>query len=362
MHVTRTHTEHGRQQDLDGPRIGYSGQHAANWTVPHKIMQWPCIYHHLETTRPAFTPDLRAICQEGTRWFVERTRWTDESTSAMSDLLSISSITGEGSRSTQPLSSLLQRLGAAAVERYVQSYFRTFNTLRPILDQAGFVRDTQPRALQLEDSDGANIDRVLLLLVIALGQVAYEGITGPPIIPSAKRKSGFRGGCALSSPENEVFDEALQRWVTVPSVPSLERVQALLLQATYHETSARHWDFWKCAAAASDSCKSLIQHQDTDWATPEGEMLKRVYWACVLDEGYYHHDLDLPFTGIFALQDEVPLPSFIRETPSLDGAAAGNVDYSMSFFKFLATISLKRIDDQIHDTVHKSKWQVPYVN
>jgi hypothetical protein len=347
--------EHASQQDFDGPSIGDFRRHAENWTVPHKIMRWPCIYHHLHSRRPAFLSDLRAICQEGSQWFVEQTRSTDQSTSALGSLLSISTLTSEGAGLTPSLSSQLLRLGATPVQRYIESYFRTFNTLRPILDRAVFVSDTQPRALHQGVSSEDSIDSVLLLLVIALGQVAYEGITGPPIGPSQKGVSGFRGGCALLSPGKEAFDEALRRWTSISSLPALERVQALLLQATYHETSARHWDFWKCAAAASASCECLLRQRNIDWATHKGEMLKRAYWACVLDEGYYHHDLDLPLTGIFAFQDEVPLPAFIPRTENVEGTAAEDVDYSVSFFQFLATISLKQIVDRVHDTVHKSK-------
>jgi hypothetical protein len=156
-------------------------------------------------------------------------------------------------------------------------------------------------------------------------------------------------------PGNAAFDEASRRWALIPTLPTLERVQTLLLQATYYESSARHWDFWRCAAAASASCTLLIQQRDTDWATRAAEMLKRAYWSCVLDEGYYHHDLDLPLTVIFALQDEVPLLIIHPVPKSPHGEVIEDLDYLVSSSHFLATISLKRIVDQIHETVHKSK-------
>jgi hypothetical protein len=343
------------QQGLDRPHIDSLGHNAVDWTVPHKIMQWPHIYRHFVSRRPTFTSDLQAICQEGTRWFVERTKLADQSTSALGNLFSVSAITSETPRPIRSLCCQLSQLGATPVQQYVDTYFRTFNTLRPILDHAVFVEDTQPQALEQTGSDESAIESVLLLLVIALGKVAHEGITGPPIVSPGDRMSGFRGGCALLPPGNEAFDEALRRWNLIPSPPTLERVQALLLQATYYESSARHWDFWKCAAAASASCRLLIQQRDTDWATHAGEMLKRAYWSCVLDEGYYHHDLDLPLTGIFALQDEVPLPIIFRVSKSSHDEVVEDSFYSASSIHFLATISLKRIVDQIHETVHKSK-------
>jgi hypothetical protein len=84
-------------------------------------------------------------------------------------------------------------------------------------------------------------------------------------------------------------------------------------------------------------------------------MLKRAYWSCVLNEGYYHHDLDIPLTGICALQDEVLLPIIFPVPRNAHSEAIKDSDYSVSSIHFLATISLKRIVDQIHKTVHKIK-------
>jgi hypothetical protein len=83
-------------------------------------------------------------------------------------------------------------------------------------------------------------------------------------------------------------------------------------------------------------------------------MLKRAYWACVLDEGYYHHDLDLPETGIFAFQDEVPLPSFVRDIDEPITTGIESVECPKAYLHFLALISLKRLVDRIHDVVNES--------
>jgi hypothetical protein len=344
--------DHIAQQQSRTPATSKSAPCAEDWTVPHKIVNWPSVSRHLCARRPEFESDLRAISQEGSRWFVEQTRTTDEATSVLGGLLSISSISdGEGSRST---SSLLRQLSTLPVQQCIESYFRTFNTLRPILDPVAFEEQIQARVLRNESGCEDGVEIVLYLLVIALGQVAYEGITGPTIGSTQRRESGFRGGCALLAPGSDVFEEALRRWYFVPPLSTVQRVQTLLLQAVYYETSARHWDFWKCTAAASATCESVIRQRAIDWATHEGEMLKRAYWTCVIDEGYYHYDLDLPQTGIFDFQDEVPLPTFTPGTGAASSVADASVDYSMSFFQFLATISLKRIIDRILDTVHKS--------
>jgi hypothetical protein len=339
-----------QQQYLHSPESNDSDRRAEDWTVPHKIVNWPCVSRHLCARGSEVESDLKAISQEGSRWFVEQTERTDQATSALGSLLSISSISGKNSRSA----SCLDRLGAVSVQRYIESYFRTFNTLRPILDSVAFREDVESRVLRNATEVKDDIAFVLYLLVVALGHVAHEGITGASIASTQGRESGFRGGCALLSPGSEVFDEALRRWFLLSSTPTLQRVQILLLQATYYETSARHSDFWKCTAAASAACESLVKQETVEWATHQGEMLKRVYWTCVIDEGYYHHDLDLPHTNIFDYQDEVPLPSFTHRTYGSKDTADERIDYSMSYFQFLATISLKRIVDCIQDTVHKS--------
>jgi hypothetical protein len=190
---------------------------------------------------------------------------------------------------------------------------------------------------------------VLLLLVIALGQVAYEGTAGVPIESFAKRSSGIRGGTASSSPGTSCFDEAIRRWGL-----TLLNIHALILQATIYEASARHWDFWRCTVAASSACEQLIKERNIDWSTLAGDMLRRAYWACVLDEGYFHHDLDLPGTGIFALQDEVPLPSFVRDIDEPVSPGAEAADSPKAYLHFLASTSLKRLVDRIHDAVHES--------
>jgi hypothetical protein len=128
----------------------------------------------------------------------------------------------------------------------------------------------------------------------------------------------------------------------------------LLLQASFYESSARHWDFWKCAVAASTACEHLTKERRFNWSTLDGEMLKRAYWACVLDEGYYHHDLDLPETGIFAFQDDVLLPSFVPGIDEPMTAYTESPGSPIAYFQFLALTSLKRLVDRIHDVVHKS--------
>jgi hypothetical protein len=182
----------------------------------------------------------------------------------------------------------------------------------------------------------------------------YEGSEGVPIESFTRRSSGIRGGTALRSPGAICFDEALRRWDLLPSSISLLSVQVLLLKGVFYESTARHWDFWQCAVAASASCEYLVKKRSLGWSTTNGEMLKRAYWTCVLDEGYYHHDLDGPQTGLLELQDDVPLPIFNRDIDQPTTTFAETAESAKAYLHFLALISLKRLVDRIHEVVHKS--------
>jgi hypothetical protein len=324
------------------------GDDHAHFTVPHKVLNWPMINHRLNTRGAQFVEDLRDISSRGSPWFVELSKKTSP--------LSVSTSHARfhtPTSATSPTIRLLHQYGEVAIKGYLEAYFRTFNKIRPILDQAFFVKETELQLAQVISSD-RDTEAVLLLLVIALGQVVYEGTAGVPIESFTKRSSGIRGGTALQPPGAVCFEESLRRWALVPVSTSLLAVQVLLLQASFYESSARHWDFWRSAAAASAVCERLIKQHSFHWKTSNGEMLKRAYWACVLDEGYYHQDLDLPETGILALQDDVPLPSFFRaiDEPIITGIEA--IDSPKAYHNFLALISLKRLVDRIHDVVHES--------
>ena len=203
----------------------------------------------------------------------------------------------------------------------------------------------------------AGVDIVLLLLVIALGHVTYEGSSGAPIESFTRRAFGLRGGDVLISPGSTCFDQALQQWSLISDSPSsLKKAQAFLLQATYYETSARHRDFLRFAVAASAVCRTLVDSRLVMWCSMEGGMLKRAYRSSVLDEGYYHYELDLPETGIFFLQDQVPLPSFTNDFDSTVGVGVQTGERPLAYLQFLASISLKKIFDHIHHFVRESKF------
>lgn len=332
------HERFGRAQKKDEEHL----------TVPHKVLNWPMINHHLNTQGAEFAEDLRDISSQGSPWFAELSKRTSPPSVPLPQTSA-----DMPTSATSTTSRLLHQHGEVAIKGYLEAYFRTFNKIRPILDQNYLIKEAELQLAQAVSSD-RDTEAVLLLLVIALGQVVYEGSAGAPIESFTKRSSGIRGGTAVLSPGAACFEEASRRWSLVMDSTSLLAVQVLLLQATYYESSARHWDFWRSVVAASAMCERLIRQRSFHWETTNGEMLKRAYWACTLDEGYFHHDLDLPRTGIEAFQDNVPLPSFWRDIDEPTIAGIDAVDSPKAYLHFLASISLKRLVDRIHDVVHES--------
>ena len=206
---------------------------------------------------------------------------------------------------------------------------------------------------------------VLALLVMALGRVAVEGVSGSPISAHNDRPSGFRGGSSDNPPGRDLFNEARRRLGFIATQCTLENVQIMLLQATYYQSTARHLDFWRTTLAASEACQVLIRCHGIHWPSANGDLVKRAHWTCVLFEQLFHIELDLPQSQIHTLEDEIPLPHF-QETqdqqkdltaPVTTGAAAGGERGSYEHH-FLAMISLCRLIWRIHREIHACEHNV----
>ncbi|KAK5127930.1 hypothetical protein LTR85_005047 [Meristemomyces frigidus] len=345
------HAKDKPQEFSSGPRQRY--QHL---TVPHKIMLWPSIYIHLISSDISAASDLQYILQEGTPWVIKR-ELSKHPEPLRSDIgLPCFSVTGPGGASNSRSSNVaFPTLTPAQIQEYSDAYFNTFNVLYPLLNRESFMNEVVARLLREGYGDG-DIGSVLALLVFALGQVAIEGVFERPISIVDGQPSGFRGGSIDQPPGLGLFNEARRRLGFVATQCSLQNVQIMLLQATYYESTARHLDFWRSTVAASMACQVLIRCQTTDWASTEGDLIKRAYWTCILTEDLYHFDLDLPQTGIHTMEDEVPLPYFNDEQgpgTSPTGIAAATLERNNHRYHFLAMIALRRLIARIHGVVHE---------
>lgn len=325
-------------------------------TVPHKVLLWPSIHAFVaNATVRAVSSDMQHISELGTPWLI-RQEMAKHPLPLPCGLGPSSSVPNRHLGDCNAYESPPPLLTAAQVQKYTDAYFDTFGVLYPILDQDKFIAEVAARVLREGYRDGDS-DAVLALTVFALGQLAIEGTFGEPISDQAGVSSGFRGGSADIPPGIELFSEARRRLGFVVTSCTLENIQILLLQGTYYEGTAWHLEYWRCVVAASTVCQMLIRSQNIDWSSPYGIMMMQAYWACVLSEDLFHLDLDLPQTGIHALEDYVPLP-YLQNVPDQEHRSLHDGDSkSHSEYHFLAMISLRRLITRIHDVVHGCKYQ-----
>lgn len=88
-------------------------------------------------------------------------------------------------------------------------YFDTFNILFPLLERGEFYAQNLPKALTGPESTNYHV--ILTLLIMALGEMSYEGVFGPPISSYEGRSSGIKGGTVDLPPGYMFFDQARQR-------------------------------------------------------------------------------------------------------------------------------------------------------
>jgi hypothetical protein len=115
------------------------------------------------------------------------------------------------------------------IEDLCDTFFRSFHTIYPILDRRHFYSDTLPEAYSssFDQNDGC---AALVLLVLALGAVAKDGVSGNPILEeSTGRSTGVRGGTPERPPGLAFMNEATRRLGGVITTYDLNMLQCFIL-------------------------------------------------------------------------------------------------------------------------------------
>lgn len=105
---------------------------------------------------------------------------------------------------------------------------------------------------------------------------------------------------------------------------------------------------------ASLICQVLAQEPTRSWTTLAGDLLRRAFWACVLDEDLFHLDLDLPRTNVGDLIDRVRLPKFSEALVPAGGGEGDRPQNPLAFY-FLAKVGLQRVIARIHQAIQHCK-------
>jgi hypothetical protein len=195
-------------------------------TVAYKVLLWPSIYLHILNSGIAVASDLQYVLQEGTPWFIhlelqkhpKPLPWdTDMRTYPMP------SSTGE-------MRAGFIGLTPENMRRMCDAYFSTFNILFPILDRQMFLEDILEPVLR-HGFAGCDPQSCLVLLVLALGQTAIDGVYGSPISIVEGNPSGLRGGTSERPPGLNLFNEARRCMGFIMHQCTLENVQIHLLES-----------------------------------------------------------------------------------------------------------------------------------
>jgi hypothetical protein len=115
------------------------------------------------------------------------------------------------------------------IENLCEAFFGSFHAMYPILDRRHFYSDTLPEAYSgsFDQDDGCS---TLVLLVLALGAVAQEGVSGKPILEeSTGRSTGIKGGSPQRPPGLAFWNEASRRLGGMISQYDLNMLQCFIL-------------------------------------------------------------------------------------------------------------------------------------
>ena len=121
-------------------------------------------------------------------------------------------------------------LSSENIREYSATYFDTYNPLFPILDPWTYFSETLPQIMR-EGIGDSNIESIIVLLVVALGQCALGRSSGVSLVAETGRRSGSQDGGSGSSPGLETFNEAQKRMGLEITHYTLEHVQMFSLAA-----------------------------------------------------------------------------------------------------------------------------------
>lgn len=213
-----------------------------NWTFSPVSLDTPSSMpysHKIEARKLLAWPAVRTLLQgdllqiptwdgenDGGEKWLTRISIECESSLPTGEFLDFDSVSSSPS---QPWESGPIRLTKVVIEDLCEAFFHSFHAMYPILDRGHFYADTLPEACSssFDDDDGCS---TLVLLVLALGAVAQEGVSGKPILEeSTGRSTGIRGGSSQRPPGLAFWNEACRRLGGMISHYDINMLQSFIL-------------------------------------------------------------------------------------------------------------------------------------
>jgi hypothetical protein len=197
----------------------------SNRIEARKLLAWPAIQTLLHDDLVQI-PAWDGASEGGEKWLT-RISMESESPLPVDEPLDFKLI--GGSPSSNVWGARQVYLTKAMIDDLCEAFFRSFHSMCPILDRRHFYSDTLPEAYSssFDQKDGC---ATLVLLVLALGAVAKEGVSGNPILEeSTGRSTGIRGGTPERPPGLAFWNEANRRLGGVISTYDLNTIQCFIL-------------------------------------------------------------------------------------------------------------------------------------
>lgn len=228
--ITRSGIEmrSSQRQALEGDEYKKKNPYA-HFTSPHKLLVWPSIYVYMADKSLDVEGELQQILVRGSSWFIQKELEKHSILSSKCDLESVA-LVGQLSPTLRDSSCrdsvTFPALSYDRTRMLVQSFFSTFHCSHPALDPIEFEEESLGHIGRHGFCYGC-VDSVLVLLVLALGEVALIGSTGNRW--TGCRNSGIRGGTKERPPGLSIFNEARKRIGFVATQTSLKNVQISVL-------------------------------------------------------------------------------------------------------------------------------------
>lgn len=208
------------------PNRGFNVQQ--DHTVPsRKLLDWAPITDALKENLEGDSDDIESFKLSGPRLVAQ----VEHEHGLLDTELESQPVPGTGLTEGHRSRVIFPSITVEMMEYISASYFETFNYSYPILDHHRFYSHTLPTVVRegLGDDD---IESVITLLVMALGQYAVEGFAGEPLEDEPGKRSGIRGGNVRKPPGLELFNEARRRMGFEMCQYTLEHVRAFILAAS----------------------------------------------------------------------------------------------------------------------------------
>ncbi|KAL3422158.1 hypothetical protein PVAG01_06314 [Phlyctema vagabunda] len=236
------------------------------------------------------------------------------------------------------------------VENLCQKYFDSFHCTYPILDRKYFLEQVLPPVLQTSFSE-AQDGTCLVLLVLALGSIAQEGVTGTSIVDQSGKHTGIRGGTVERPPGLIYLNEARRRFGINITNWNLTNLQTSILLSVYYAQTSRNLEYWRMAILSCTMCQGLVKRV-VRWDTIYSDRIARCFWMCSIMEGGLTGELGLDLPAVQTLQDSVPLPLFLSEPSQLSSKT--NDDLIIEYY-FLAQITLRTLVNRARASIKESR-------